>query len=187
MAGVVRPGAAAGQRGDRAHAQRPRAIKARSARAGRRPGVVMAAFGAIAAILAVVVFAAVLWPLWRESRGVVFGAVVVLVLAALATYKLVGTPEAIDAPAAAVDATPRTMEEAVVQLEAELERNPGRADGWQLLARSYEMLDRRRSEEHTSELQSLMRISYAVFCLKKKKSHHIHQLLIAPKLINCPF
>src|SRR3546814_5734355 len=29
-------------------------------------------------------------------------------------------------------------------------------------------LARRRSEEHTSELQSLMRISYAVFCLKKK-------------------
>src|SRR3546814_656667 len=28
-----------------------------------------------------------------------------------------------------------------------------------------------RSEEHTSELQSLMRISYAVFCLKKKKQH----------------
>src|SRR3546814_2718987 len=36
--------------------------------------------------------------------------------------------------------------------------------------------DRRRSEEHTSELQSLMRISYAVFCLKKNKTetnlHH---------------
>src|SRR3546814_2124683 len=32
-----------------------------------------------------------------------------------------------------------------------------------------------RSEEHTSELQSLMRISYAVFCLKKKKSHHTLQ------------
>src|SRR3546814_2176664 len=30
----------------------------------------------------------------------------------------------------------------------------------------------RRSEEHTSELQSLMRISYAVFCLKKKPSHN---------------
>src|SRR3546814_6039203 len=30
---------------------------------------------------------------------------------------------------------------------------------------------RTRSEEHTSELQSLMRISYAVFCLKKKTSH----------------
>src|SRR3546814_1397057 len=38
-----------------------------------------------------------------------------------------------------------------------------------------------RSEEHTSELQSLMRISYAVFCLKKKNTHddihsvHTHQ------------
>src|SRR3546814_5581469 len=31
-----------------------------------------------------------------------------------------------------------------------------------------------RSEEHTSELQSLMRISYAVFCLKKKKQHTSH-------------
>src|SRR3546814_948317 len=30
-----------------------------------------------------------------------------------------------------------------------------------------------RSEEHTSELQSLMRISYAVFCLKKKTQHNI--------------
>src|SRR3546814_10710832 len=32
----------------------------------------------------------------------------------------------------------------------------------------------RRSEEHTSELQSLMRISYAVFCLKKKTNHKKH-------------
>src|SRR3546814_5175408 len=31
-----------------------------------------------------------------------------------------------------------------------------------------------RSEEHTSELQSLMRISYAVFCLKKKKTQRNH-------------
>src|SRR3546814_4601268 len=42
-----------------------------------------------------------------------------------------------------------------------------------------------RSEEHTSELQSLMRISYAVFCLKKKKPHtkiiitHTKQLTLA--------
>src|SRR3546814_8942333 len=34
-----------------------------------------------------------------------------------------------------------------------------------------EFLDARRSEEHTSELQSLMRSSYAVFCLQKKKYH----------------
>src|SRR3546814_5589813 len=31
-----------------------------------------------------------------------------------------------------------------------------------------------RSEEHTSELQSLMRISYAVVCLKQKKQYHLH-------------
>src|SRR3546814_3009748 len=41
------------------------------------------------------------------------------------------------------------------------------------------VVDGQRSEEHTSELQSLMRISYAVFCLKKKKNneqqHHAHQ------------
>src|SRR3546814_2308094 len=35
-----------------------------------------------------------------------------------------------------------------------------------------------RSEEHTSELQSLMRISYAVFCLKKKNSLHYLSVLI---------
>src|SRR3546814_9038900 len=36
---------------------------------------------------------------------------------------------------------------------------------------------RARSEEHTSELQSLMRISYAVFCLKKKTTRNTHQIL----------
>src|SRR3546814_2181831 len=35
--------------------------------------------------------------------------------------------------------------------------------------------DAGRSEEHTSELQSLMRISYAVFCLKKKKKNNTQQ------------
>src|SRR3546814_1273510 len=35
-----------------------------------------------------------------------------------------------------------------------------------------EYVSAQRSEEHTSELQSLMRISYAVFCLKKKKQNH---------------
>src|SRR3546814_7411804 len=34
-----------------------------------------------------------------------------------------------------------------------------------------------RSEEHTSELQSLMRISYAVFCLKKKNKNNQYQII----------
>src|SRR3546814_4242624 len=57
-------------------------------------------------------------------------------------------------------------------------RAPG--DAWQVLerlllvvadAKARPLVERGRSEEHTSELQSLMRISYAVFCLKKKKTN----------------
>src|SRR3546814_2994598 len=39
----------------------------------------------------------------------------------------------------------------------------------------------RRSEEHTSELQSLMRISYAVFCLKKKKTQDKRKMIKTDK------
>src|SRR3546814_4709173 len=50
------------------------------------------------------------------------------------------------------------------------QRSDRRASRWKI---PYDRCARhrrgRRSEEHTSELQSLMRISYAVFCLKKKK------------------
>src|SRR3546814_10696006 len=42
----------------------------------------------------------------------------------------------------------------------------------QALAKRLGATNSGRSEEHTSELQSLMRISYAVFCLKKKTTHH---------------
>src|SRR3546814_8251728 len=38
------------------------------------------------------------------------------------------------------------------------------------IGRIFFAIEEHRSEEHTSELQSLMRISYAVFCLKKKKN-----------------
>src|SRR3546814_8424702 len=55
-------------------------------------------------------------------------------------------------------------------------RHPSRLVGQQRLGDCQEFRVRRgimgkRSEEHTSELQSLMRISYAVFCLKKKKKN----------------
>src|SRR3546814_8165168 len=51
----------------------------------------------------------------------------------------------------------------------ELHRNGGRKVGVYTVSDALD--DYLRSEEHTSELQSLMRISYAVFCLKKKKIH----------------
>src|SRR3546814_4149041 len=47
-----------------------------------------------------------------------------------------------------------------------------RADGARIKSRRGRSPD--RSEEHTSELQSLMRISYAVFCLKKKNTTLLH-------------
>src|SRR3546814_1731071 len=46
-------------------------------------------------------------------------------------------------------------------------------DGWYSMSMYCYVGDSARSEEHTSELQSLMRISYAVFCLKKKKNKYI--------------
>src|SRR3546814_2633715 len=51
---------------------------------------------------------------------------------------------------------------------------------WHNTSRRQHRRSSARSEEHTSELQSLMRISYAVFCLKKKKQndtniHNTHQ------------
>src|SRR3546814_4185295 len=45
-----------------------------------------------------------------------------------------------------------------------------------VLGVGFAQADALRSEEHTSELQSLMRISYAVFCLKKKKTPQTHPL-----------
>src|SRR3546814_4888132 len=45
---------------------------------------------------------------------------------------------------------------------------------WQLML-PLQPFKGKRSEEHTSELQSLMRISYAVFCLKKKTKHKLTQ------------
>src|SRR3546814_4067060 len=57
---------------------------------------------------------------------------------------------------------------------------------WRELTGSYRDLTSRltgrmvRSEEHTSELQSLMRISYAVFCLKKKKTKNCNKIKQQP-------
>src|SRR3546814_5328225 len=53
--------------------------------------------------------------------------------------------------------------------------------GHRFFSKSQEVVDLWRSEEHTSELQSLMRISYAVFCLKKKKQT---QPIYSTQLIN---
>src|SRR3546814_4268030 len=55
-------------------------------------------------------------------------------------------------------------------LGAELDRQDVASQRLYAETRSWRCPNATRSEEHTSELQSLMRISYAVFCLKKKKT-----------------
>src|SRR3546814_6893953 len=65
-------------------------------------------------------------------------------------------------------------------IRAQVNRGSGKLSAWPVGG---------RSEEHTSELQSLMRISYAVFCLKKKNSHnakHTIQLTPQPHTITSP-
>src|SRR3546814_10592504 len=57
----------------------------------------------------------------------------------------------------------------VAVLEQRAQRLPRRAT--EILEADHLHRGAQRSEEHTSELQSLMRISYAVFCLKKKKNN----------------
>src|SRR3546814_4293755 len=57
-------------------------------------------------------------------------------------------------------------------------RHEARSASAPRLARAFSSDARHRSEEHTSELQSLMRISYAVFCLKKKKSNKIKHMYL---------
>lgn len=99
----------------------------------------MEIFATIAAVLTIAVLAGVLWPLWRDSRGLVFGALAALGIATFALYRVVGTPDALN-PAA--KAMPTTLEEAVAQLEAELKKTPNEPEGWRLLGKSYTAQER---------------------------------------------
>src|SRR3546814_9148041 len=69
-----------------------------------------------------------------------------------------------DVPPEAFDPPPRVVSAVVRMVPLPADRLRPASD-----AALQAVVARARSEEHTSELQSLMRISYAVFCLKKKK------------------
>ena len=101
-----------------------------------------AMFAALASVVVVAVLGWVLRPAARGHRGAWIGAVLLLAVATLGLYRLVGTPAALEqvpvphaAPLAAAG-TAQSLEEAIAQLRAELERNPNQPDGWALLARS---------------------------------------------------
>src|SRR3546814_4489623 len=71
------------------------------------------------------------------------------------------------APADAGDDVAAQRDVALHLLAAQIEKAVAQPDLLAVILLGVDL--ERRSEEHTSELQSLMRISYAVFCLKKKK------------------
>lgn len=100
----------------------------------------MGLFATLAVLLTLAVLAGVLWPLWRDSRGLVFGALAALGIATFALYRVVGTPAALNPTAQA--AAPTTLEDAVTQLEAELKKNPNEPEGWRLLGKSYTAQER---------------------------------------------
>src|SRR3546814_16394044 len=82
-------------------------------------------------------------------------------------YTTLFRSDGVAAGAAVVDVTAHAALEAVVAVAAEQQVFPGQSAQHVIAAAGEDL----RSEEHTSELQSLMRISYAVFCLKKKTNN----------------
>ncbi|MCD0259204.1 tetratricopeptide repeat protein [Xanthomonas melonis] len=95
----------------------------------------MVGFVIAVVVVALLAFGVALWPLWRQTRGLAASMAALLLAASVALYWLVGTPGAIELAANRPD-TPRTLDEAIVQLRAALARNPDQAEGWVLLGRS---------------------------------------------------
>ncbi|WP_233433432.1 tetratricopeptide repeat protein [Lysobacter soli] len=85
-------------------------------------------------VLAVLTLAYVLRPLWRTRRVAGIAVIAGLTLATATTYFAIGTPAALDP---AQREMPRTLEDAIVKLEGELQRDPNQVEGWRLLARAY--------------------------------------------------
>ena len=95
----------------------------------------MTVFVALATLLCLATVAVLLRPLWRDARGVALGIGVVMLASTGLLYMLVGTPRALDGTA---QQTPKTLGDAIVQLEAELQRDPRQAEGWRLLGQAYQ-------------------------------------------------
>lgn len=91
-------------------------------------------------VLAALAMAALVAAPLRRGAPRLFGGIVLLVpVLAFALYRIVGTPAALDpeAAAAAAERAAPTMEEAIAELEAALQRDPAQPEGWRLLARAH--------------------------------------------------
>ncbi|KGQ20379.1 Cytochrome c heme lyase subunit CcmH [Lysobacter dokdonensis DS-58] len=88
-------------------------------------------FAIAGAVLVLIVVAVLVRPLWRDSQRLVFGIAVCVSLSAVALYRIVGTPAALDAKANV--AMPETLDDAIKELQSQLAKNPDNAEGWRLL------------------------------------------------------
>ncbi|CEE39771.1 tetratricopeptide repeat protein [Xanthomonas citri] len=95
----------------------------------------MAGFVIAGLVIALLALGLVLRPLWRDARGLAASVAVLLLAASAALYWLVGTPGSMTQPTNRLP-TPRSLDEAIVQLRAALVSNPDQAEGWVLLGRS---------------------------------------------------
>lgn len=96
--------------------------------------MVSAAFIVLALLLALAVFAAVLWPLRRQSRTLALGLGGAGIALVAALYLFKGTPAALQT---ANTAAPASLDDAIARLERALADNPDQAEGWALLGRAY--------------------------------------------------
>jgi cytochrome c-type biogenesis protein CcmH len=95
----------------------------------------LTAFVPIASALALLVAAALAWPLRKASPRLFMAMVVVVPALAFCLYRIVGTPAGLSAQMRAQP--PQTLAEAIAGLEADLKRDPRQLDGWRLLARAH--------------------------------------------------
>lgn len=96
--------------------------------------MVTTGFIAACALLALATFGWVLRPLWKTRPWPVAVAIVLLAVCTGLLYRLVGTPAALDP---AQREAPRSIEEAIARLEADLARDPNQVEGLRLLGRAY--------------------------------------------------
>jgi cytochrome c-type biogenesis protein CcmH len=78
----------------------------------------------------------------RGARAVALGLALVIPLASIATYLLLGQPDALDPVRRQARVAPQQIEQMLARLEARLKSDPGDAKGWVMLARSYKVLGR---------------------------------------------
>lgn len=86
------------------------------------------------AIVQILIYVLVLRPLWPRNRILTVALLAVLPLTSMLLYRLLGAPAALNPQAMAA---PADMRNALSKLEADLQRDPNRPEGWRLLAQAY--------------------------------------------------